>query len=148
MKKLRRRMSNLMENERPAVIKQVQTAREMGDLSENAEYHAARERQRHIDAELERIRRRLSVLQAINPDTIPKDAVRFGAYIEVEDCDSQDKLRYRLVGVDEVEDTEDDLVLISVASPIGRAMVGKKKGESFVVKAPVGDRKMKILKIW
>ncbi len=147
MKKLRRRMSNLMENERPEVIKQVQTAREMGDLSENAEYHAARERQRHIDNELEHLRRRMSVLQAINPDNIPKDAVRFGAYIDVEDKDSGDKIHYRLVGVDEVEDTGTELVLVSVASPIGKAMIGKKKGESFVVKAPVGDRKMKILNI-
>ncbi len=147
MKKLRRRMSHLLEDERPEVIRQVQTAREMGDLSENAEYHAARERQRHIDNELEHLRRRLSVLQVINPDDIPKDAVRFGAYVDVEESETGKQVQYRLVGVDEVEDTGSDLVLISVASPIGRAMVGKKIGEDFIVKAPVGDRKMKILDI-
>lgn len=147
MTMLRKRMKQLMEVERPEIIKRVVAAREMGDLSENAEYHAAREMQRHIDNELNHLRDRLGKLQVIDPANIPKDAVRFGAVVQAREEATGDEKGYRLVGVDEAIETDEEPVFISVASPIGRAMIGKKPGEKFVVKAPVGDRVFTVVSI-
>ncbi|MCD4830044.1 MAG: transcription elongation factor GreA [Candidatus Cloacimonetes bacterium] len=147
MARLHRRMKRLLEVERPAVIKQVVTAREMGDLSENAEYHAARERQRHIDHELNHLRNRLGKLQALDSANIPKDAVRFGARVLAREEPTGEETLFRLVGVDETDDSADDLRLVSVASPIGQAMIGKKPGQKFEVKAPAGDRVFEVISI-
>jgi transcription elongation factor GreA len=147
MQRLHHRLSELHE-ERPAVVLQVQKARELGDLSENAEYHAARERQRHIDHELDHINRRLAVLQMIDTATIPKDAIRFGAWITLRDCDTDETHRYRLVGVDEVRFQWDDgIERLSVESPIGKAMIGRKLDETFTVKVPIGERQFTVLAI-
>jgi len=147
MNKLQRRMQQLLEVERPEVVRQIATARELGDLSENAEYHAARERQRHIDNELEHLRSRLGILQVLDPTNIPKDAVRFGARVLAREHSTGVETLFRLVGVDEADDPEDGQQSVSVASPIGRAMIGRKPGQNFVVKAPVGDRVFEILSI-
>ena len=147
MERLNKRISFLLEKERPKVVKQVATAREMGDLKENAEYHAARERQRHIDDELTRLKSRAAILKVVDTNTIPKDAIRFGAYVEAEEIDESKIHHFRLVGVDEVNHVVEGVQLISVASPIGKAMIGKKNGEEFIVKAPIGDRKFKVLNI-
>ncbi len=147
MERLNKRISFLLETERPKVVKQVATAREMGDLKENAEYHAARERQRHIDDEVGRLKSRAAILKVVDTDTIPKDAVRFGAYVDAEEISKSETHHYRLVGVDEVNHEVEGVQLISVASPIGKAMIGKKVGEMFVVKAPIGDRNFKVLNI-
>lgn len=146
MERLYKRMSELME-ERPKVIQQVVTAREMGDLSENAEYHAARERQRHIDQELGFIQGRLASLKMIDPSTLAKDAIRFGAYVQLIDLLNQQQVQYHLVGIDEIYDRTDGIVQVSVASPLGKAMIGKKPGEEFIVKAPIGDKRYKVLDI-
>lgn len=138
---------NVLSQERPKVLEQVQTAREMGDLSENAEYHAARERQRNIDNELSFLTGRMSVLKIIDPTTLPKDAIRFGAYVKLEETTTGEIFNYHLVGVDEVYDRDDDIIQVSFASPLGKAMIGKKLEEKFVVKAPKGDRFFKVLEI-
>ncbi len=144
---LQKKMNKLLTIDRPQVVKQIASARELGDLKENAEYHAARERQRHIDNELTHLRNRLSKLQAIDSSKIAKDAVRFGAYVTLKDLNNKEILKYRLVGIDETDFKTNDWTLISIASPIGKSMIGKKKNEDFVVKAPIGDRNFKILSI-
>ncbi|MDD3050254.1 MAG: transcription elongation factor GreA [Candidatus Cloacimonetes bacterium] len=147
LKKLKEKLNNLIEQQRPEVIKRVQVAREMGDLSENAEYHAAKEEQRHIDSEIDKINRRLAVLKIIDPSSISKDAVRFGAYVTVKNNQGEEE-DYRLVGVDEVDFNEEQgITNISVASPMGKAMIGKKTGEKFTVRAPIGNIDYSVLNI-
>lgn len=147
MQRLQRRINHLLE-ERPEVIQMVQTARELGDLSENAEYHAAKERQRNIDNELTWLRDRMARLKVIDPVTIPKDAVRFGALIKIEEKNIKGSTVYQLVGVDEIYDREDGVILVSVASPLGKALIGKKINDEVTVNAPKGDRFFKILDIY
>ncbi|PID28923.1 MAG: transcription elongation factor [Candidatus Cloacimonadota bacterium] len=140
MNRLQKRLNELVYDERPIVVQQIQTARELGDLKENAEYHAAREKQRHIDNEIGKIKQRMGVLKVIDPSIISKDAIRFGALVEVKEDGTDKAIKYNLIGVDEVYETDDPYTRISIASPIGRAMIGKKVGEKFIVKAPIGDR--------
>ncbi len=146
MQRLNKRMATLIEV-RSKVIKQVVAAREMGDLSENAEYHAARERQRDIENEYNHIKRRISELQVIDASKLPKDAVRFGAKVTMNELKKDKVLKIHLVGIDEVYETEEEYERMSFASPIGRQMIGKKVGQHFVVKAPIGDREFEILEI-
>ncbi len=146
MQRLRKRMTDLI-TERPQVIKQMVTAREMGDLSENAEYHAARERQRHLENEYNRIKSRMDKLQVIDPEKIPKDAVRFGAKVTILEISNNTEMKIHLVGIDEVFETEDEYDRKSIVSPMGKPMIGKKVGDRFVVKAPIGDREFEILEI-
>ena len=146
MQRLHKRMNELIK-QRPAIILQVVTAREMGDLSENAEYHAAREKQRNLENEFNRIKSRITKLQVVDPDKIPKDAVRFGACVTIKELVNKNNKTIRIVGVDEVYETTDCFERMSVASPIGKAMIGKKIGEVFSVKIPLGNRKFEILEI-
>lgn len=147
MRLLRIKINELIE-ERPEIIKQVVAARELGDLSENAEYHAAREKQRNLENELERLQNKTSQLKVLDPDTLPKDAVRFGAFIELTELPDRINFTYHLVGVDEVYDRDDNIVQVSVASPLGKALIGKKPNEEFVVQAPKGERRFIINKIY
>ncbi|HOD53422.1 MAG TPA: transcription elongation factor GreA [Candidatus Cloacimonadota bacterium] len=147
MQRLQKRIQHLIE-ERPDIINQVVAARELGDLSENAEYHAARERQRNVETELNRLQEKVSRLKLIDPTTLPKDAVRFGAYIDLIEIPDNTLYHYHLVGVDEVYDRDDNIIQVSVASPLGKALIGKKVDEEAIVKAPKGDRKFIIKKIY
>ena len=146
MQRLYKRMNELIK-ERPSIIKQVASAREMGDLSENAEYHAARERQKFLENEYNYINRRMEKLQVIDSSKIPKDAVRFGARVTVKELSNGNVLKIHLVGVDEIFETDDEYERKSIASPIGKPMIGKKVGNRFLAKAPIGDREFEILKI-
>ncbi|MBW6516596.1 MAG: transcription elongation factor GreA [Candidatus Cloacimonetes bacterium] len=145
--KLKERLQYLNTIERPEVIKQVVTAREMGDLSENAEYHAAKERQRHIDKEINHLRSRISRLKALDPAQIPKDAVRFGAIVSLKDLHNDELMHYQIVGIDEVGDPEDNIHPISIASPIGKGLLGKKPGDTVLIKVPAGEREFNIIEI-
>ncbi len=146
IQRLHKRMNELIK-ERPNIIKQVVTAREMGDLSENAEYKAARERQRNLENEYNQIKRRVEKLQVIDSSKIPKDAVRFGARVTIKELYNEKILKIHLVGVDEIFETENEYERKSIASPIGKPMIGKKVGDRFLVKAPIGIRKFEILGI-
>lgn len=146
MQRLKKRLNVLIE-ERSKVIKQVVQAREMGDLSENAEYHAARERQRSIENEYNNIKKKINHLQVIDTDSIPKDAVRFGACVILEDQNINNELRIKLVGGDEVFDSEDEYKRMSVTSPIGKGLIGKKTGETVIINTPDGERTFKIIDI-
>jgi transcription elongation factor GreA len=122
--------------ERPIILEQVQTARAMGDLSENAEYHAAKEKQRNLDSELSNLSSRIAVLKVIDPASIPKDSIRFGAIVTIKEIHGKKTLHYHLVGPDEVYDTDDNLTRVSYVSPLGKAMLGKKRDEEFTVTTP------------
>lgn len=148
MDKLQKRISFLMNEDRPEMLKSLVHAREMGDLSENAEYKAARERQRSIDSEIDYLRRRSAALKVIDTDTFPRDLVRFGLYCNTKDIETEEEQWYHVVGVDELNyHIEEGILGVSVAAPIGAALLGKKIGDIAVVKAPMGERHLEILEI-
>ncbi|PKN78765.1 MAG: transcription elongation factor [Candidatus Cloacimonetes bacterium HGW-Cloacimonetes-1] len=148
MDKLQKRIGFLMNEDRPDVIRTLVIAREFGDLSENAEYKAARERQRQIDSEIDYLRRRSASLKVVDTDAFPRDTVRFGLYCRAMDTDNNEELWYHVVGVDELNFSDEEGVMaVSVVSPIGTALLGKKLGDVAVVRAPIGDRYLEILEI-
>ena len=147
MDQLQRRIHELM-TERPEVVKAVAIAREFGDLSENAEYKAAKERQRSIDHEIDHLRRRAAHLKVIDCSVFPKDVVRFGLTCKTRDNDSSEEQWYHVVGVDEINFPEEEGVMaVSIASPIGKGLLGKKIGEVALIHAPMGVRQFEILEI-
>lgn len=148
MDQIQRRIAFLMNEERPKVITALAIAREFGDLSENAEYKAARESQRAIDSEIDYLRRRAAQLKVVDTAAIPKDMVRFGAYCQTVDKDTGEVLCYHIVGVEELKFSEEENVMpVSVVSPIGKALLGKKVGEIAYVRAPMGERKLEVIEI-
>lgn len=148
MERLQKRINDLM-TERPEVIKAVAIAREFGDLSENAEYKAAKERQRAIDSEIDYLRRRASTLKVVDPSALPKDAVRFGSTCKTIDEHTAEELSFKIVGASELNFYEDEteLQVVSVVSPIGKGLLGKKLNEIALIQAPMGERQLKILDI-
>ncbi len=148
MEKLQKRIQHLMNDERPEVIQQVATAREFGDLSENAEYKAGKERLRYIDTEIDYLRRRSAQLKVVDTEGFPKDILRFGSYCVADDITNGERICYQVVGAEELNFTnEADVMAVSVVSPIGKALLGKKVGEIAVVSAPMGERHLKIIEI-
>jgi transcription elongation factor GreA len=122
--------------------KEIQRARELGDLRENAEYAAAKERQRFVEARISMLRTRVSQIQLMNLERIPRDRAGFGSKITLRERDRQ--FVYELVMP---EDADPDRGLISVASPVGRALVGKEEGDEVVAPTPAGQRSFAILKL-
>ena len=122
--------------------KEIQRARELGDLRENAEYHAAKERQRFVEARVSMLRKRVSEIQLINLDRIPTDRAGFGSKLKIRENGRE--LSYELVMP---EDADPDRGLISVASPIGRSLVGKEEGDEVEAPTPAGVRVFEILKL-
>lgn len=145
---VQQRIHHLMDIERPEVIKAVAIAREFGDLSENAEYKAAKEHQRSIDNELDYLRRRASRLKVVDTDAFPRDTVRFGLLCHTRDLSNGEELWFHVVGVDEINFPEPENVMaVSIASPIGNGLLGKKLGQIALIKAPMGERQLEILEI-
>ncbi|MCF8171230.1 MAG: transcription elongation factor GreA [Candidatus Methylopumilus sp.] len=143
--RLQAELQRLKHVDRPAVISAIAEARSHGDLSENAEYDAARERQGFIEGRIAELDGTLSNAQLIEPSTIEADGrVVFGATIEIEDLESGTKVTYQIVG-----DVEADIRsnLISVSSPVARALIGKYEGDVVEVKAPSGAREYEIISI-
>ena len=138
--KLQNEVRHLKTVERPSVIEAIEVARGHGDLSENAEYHAAKERQGQVEAQIADIEDRLSRAMVIDPTTLSGDKVVFGATVTLIDEDKK-KIRYQLVG-----QTEADAKVgrISYNSPLGRALIGRHVGEEVEVSTPSGDRYYKI----
>jgi transcription elongation factor GreA len=142
---LKQELSHLKHVERPSVINAIAEARAQGDLSENAEYDAAKERQGFIEGRIAELESKLSTAQIIDPKTLERDGrVVFGVTVELEDLDSGDKVQYKIVGDDEA-----DLKLnkISISSPIARALIGKSVGDVATVHAPSGSREVEILEV-
>ncbi|HJR83016.1 MAG TPA: transcription elongation factor GreA [Sphingomicrobium sp.] len=142
-RKLTEQVRHLKTVERPEVVQAIEDARAHGDLSENAEYHAAKERQGHIEATIADIEDQLSRAMVIDPTTLSGDKVVFGATVTLIDEDEK-KVKYQLVGQVEADAKEGK---ISYNSPLGRALIGRQKGEEVEVSTPSGDRYYQIAKI-
>lgn len=141
---LKQELARLKKVERPENIKAIETARAHGDLSENAEYHAAKERQSFLEGRIGEISYKLGVAKIIDPESVPKDVVRFASRVVVENLDSEEQIEYMIVGPDEADIKEGR---ISVSSPLGSALIGKRPGDEATLQAPGGKRTYEIIDI-
>ncbi len=144
MKKLEdeiRQLERELTHELPAEIKK---AVALGDLSENAEYHMAKQRQEFVNARLGQLKKRMAEFALVNLANIPRDRVAFGSKVLVYDISKDEKIEYRLVTSEESDVTQG---LISTTSPIGRSLVGKQVGDVAVVVTPNGKRELEVLKL-
>ena len=142
---LKAELHNLKTVQRPAVIQAIAEARAHGDLSENAEYDAAKERQGFIEGRIKEIEGKLSHAQIIDPQTLDSDGrIVFGATVELEDLESGDTVTYQIVGEDEADIKANK---ISISSPMARALIGKNTGDTANVQAPSGVRQYEILDV-
>ncbi|MGD2131982.1 MAG: transcription elongation factor GreA [Maricaulaceae bacterium] len=137
-------LKRLKTEERPAVIAAIAEARGHGDLSENAEYHAAKERQGFIESRLVEIEDKLSRAQVIDVSKLNGSTVKFGATVTVLDEDTEEEAVYKIVGEDEADVRSGK---VSITSPIARALIGKEEGDVVEVVAPGGAKSFEILKI-
>ena len=143
--KLRAELQLLKAVERPAVIQAIAEARAQGDLSENAEYDAAKEKQGFIEGRIAELESKLSNAQIIDPTTLDAEGrIVFAATVELEDIESGDNVTYQIVGEDEADIKAGK---ISVSSPIARALIGKYAGDTVDVQAPVGVRQYEVLDV-
>ena len=143
--KLRSELNELKTVQRPAIVTAIAEARSHGDLSENAEYHAAKERQSFIEGRIADLEGKLSNAQIIDPATLEADGrCVFGATVELEDVESGSVVTYQIVGDDEADIKEGK---ISISSPIARALIGKSAGDVAEVQAPGGLREYEILDV-
>ncbi|MEN9723905.1 MAG: hypothetical protein RJB38_1891 [Pseudomonadota bacterium] len=137
-------LKHLMTVERPTIVKAIEVARGHGDLSENADYSAAKERQGFIEGRIQEINAKLARAQVIDPSTIKSEKIVFGATVEVLETESDKKLRYQIVGVDEADIKSGK---VGITSPIARALIGKSEGDEVVVHAPKGEVHYEVLKV-
>ncbi len=143
--KLKTELQHLKTVERPAIIQAIAEARAQGDLSENAEYDAAKDRQGFIEGRIAEIEGKLSAAQVIDPSALDAEGkVVFGATVDLEDEDSGEQVSYQIVGEDEADLK---LGLINVSSPIARALIGKEEGDVAEVQAPGGVRRWEIVAV-
>ena len=141
--KLKAELHRLKTVERPSVINAIAEARAQGDLSENAEYEAAKDRQGFIEGRIAEVESKLSAAQIIDPAAVDAAGrVVFGATVELEDEDSGDAVTYQIVGEDEADLKQG---LINISSPIARALIGKEEGDTAEVQAPGGVRRYEIV---
>ncbi|MHA1538500.1 MAG: transcription elongation factor GreA [Alphaproteobacteria bacterium] len=142
--RLQDELKNLKMVERPSVIKAIEEARAHGDLSENAEYEAARERQSFVEGRVADIEDKLRRAEVIDVSKLSGKEVKFGAFVTIEDEDTDEKSNYQIVGVDEADI---DNGLLSVSAPLGRALIGKTIGDSVEVTTPRGTKAYEITKV-
>jgi transcription elongation factor GreA len=143
--KLRGELRKLKSEDRPAIIRAIAEARSHGDLSENAEYHAAREQQGFIEGRIKEIEQRLADAQVIDPASLPSTGkVVFGATVELAPVDGGPEVSYQIVGDDEADIRQG---LVSINSPIARALIGRSAGEEVEVAAPGGARSFEVLNV-
>jgi transcription elongation factor GreA len=141
---LKKELENLKRVERPQNIKAIEEARAHGDLSENAEFAAAKDRQGFIEGRIGELGFKLANADIINPDKLPKDKAVFGHRVLLENIDTGEDVEYQLVGPDE-SDIEQGR--ISISSPLGRAILGKKPGDELTVEVPGGKRVYELVEI-
>ena len=142
---LKEELHRLKTVERPAVIAAIAEARAQGDLSENADYDAAKDRQGFIEGRIQEIEGKLSVAQVIDPSAVDGGGkVVFGATVELEDEDFGDMVKYQIVGEDEADLKQG---LINISSPIARALIGKEEGDTAEVQAPGGIRRYEVVAV-
>ncbi len=141
---LQEELRRLKSQERPSIVREIEEARAHGDLSENAEYHAAKEKQGHIESRIALVEDKLARAQVIEITEVADGRVRFGATVTLEDTGSGDQETYTIVGEDEADAK---LGKISVTSPIARAMIGKEQDSTVIVQVPKGTREFEILEV-
>ena len=142
--KLKEELSLLEDELHFRLPKEIQKAREFGDLRENAEYKAAMERQSIVQARIMQVHQRLNEVQSIDLSKIPKDCVAYGSSVVLYDLDKDEKVNYRLVTS---EESDPEKGLISTVSPIGQALMGKEEGDEVKVKTPSGWRNFEISRL-
>ena len=142
--RLEEELRNLKQTERPAVIRAIAEAREHGDLSENAEYHAARERQSFIEGRVAELEDKIARAEIIDVSKLSGKQVMFGATVTVVDEDTDEKASYQIVGPDEADVKARRL---SITSPLARALIGKKVGDSVEVTTPNGSKSYDIVRV-
>jgi transcription elongation factor GreA len=143
-KALKKELENLKKNERPENIKAIEEARAHGDLSENAEYAAAKDRQGFIEGRISELGFKLANIDIIETDKLPKDRAVFGCKVVLENIETGEDVRYQLVGPDE-SDIENGR--ISVSSPLGKAIIGRKPGDELTLEVPAGKRSYELIEI-
>ena len=142
--KLRAELKDIKEVQRPQNVADIETALGHGDLRENAEYHAAKERQAELAARMAYLESRIGLAQVIDPATTSSERAAFGATVTLMDMDSEEEVVYVLVGEDE---TDVKAGRISITAPVARAIIGKEEGDDVTVKLPKGEREFEIVKI-
>ena len=142
---LKAELHKLKTVERPWVINAISEARAQGDLSENAEYESAKDRQGFIEGRIQEVEGKLSAAQIIDPASLDAGGrVVFGSTVDLEDEDTGDRVRYQIVGEDEADLK---LGLINISSPIARALIGKEEGDTAVVQAPGGEKSYEVIAV-
>lgn len=135
-------LKRLLHEERPAVIKAIEEARAHGDISENAEYDAAKERQSLIEGRIGDIQGKLAGAEVIDPQTIKSDRIVFGATVKLKEIETEEETSYQIVGVDEADVKQGR---ISIMSPIARSLIGKKAGDVALVKGAKSEKEYEII---
>ncbi len=141
---LKKELERIKAVDRPENIRAIEEARAHGDLSENAEFEAAKDRQAFIDARIRELEYKLGNADIIDPETLPKDKAVFASKVILENIETGEDVKYQLVGPDE-SDIEQGR--ISVASPLGKAMIGRKPGDEITLQAPGGQRVYELIEI-
>ncbi|MCF8044368.1 MAG: transcription elongation factor GreA [Desulfarculaceae bacterium] len=141
---LKEELTRLKSVERPENIKAIEVARSHGDLSENSEFDAAKDKQSFLEGRIGELGFKLANAEVIDPAKVPKDVVRFGGTVVVENVDSEEEFEYQVVGPDEADI---DQGKISVSSPLGTALLGKKPGDEAIIQAPGGKRTYEVIDI-
>ena len=142
--RLREELNNLRSVERPAVIQAIAVAREHGDLKENAEYHAARDKQSFIEGRIKDIENKLALAEVIDPTKLAGTRVAFGATVKLSNTDTGEEVTYRILGADEADLAKGS---ISVTSPLARSLLGKEVGDEVKVRMPGGERTYEVLEL-
>ncbi len=141
---LRTELERIKKIDRPENIKAIEEARAHGDLSENAEFEAAKDRQRFLEARMNELEYKISNADVIDPNKLPKDKAVFGSRVRLENVDTGEDVEYQLVGPEESNIEEGR---ISVSSPLGKALLGKKPDDEITVQAPAGRRVYELIEI-
>ncbi|HEY5240200.1 MAG TPA: transcription elongation factor GreA [Polyangiaceae bacterium] len=142
--RLREELINLKSVQRPAIIQAIAVAREHGDLSENAEYHAARDKQSFIEGRIKDIENKLALAEVIDPTKLAGNRVAFGATVKLSNTDTGEEVTYRILGADEADLAKGS---ISVTSPLARSLLGKEVGDEVKVRMPGGERTYEVLEL-
>ena len=130
--------------ERPKISRDIGTARDHGDISENAEYHAAKERQGMVEAQIKDLEDKLSRSEVIDPARLTGSRIRFGATVSLHNIETEEQVTYQIVGADEANIDEGT---ISISAPLARALIGKEAGDEVTVTLPVGKRTYEVVEV-
>ncbi len=143
--KLTKEYEFLKREERPKTVTELDIARSHGDLKENAEYHAAKEKLAYIDARMAELGDLITKVQVVDPSTYPHDKIKFGSTVLLEDLEAEEEIEYTIVGAFE---SFPEHGYISIKTPLARQLIGKKEGDEVTIKLPKGEEDFEILKVY